>query len=114
MSFVSELMDIAIADTDVLLSLDEQGDDFSILRDVDFLLRAPNKDKAELVCGYINDYGYGNATLQEHDGNHSVAIVIHMPVTQHVLLSVSGFIATICQLYELEYDGWGCVPQRRE
>ena len=112
MSFISELMNIAAADTDVLRSLDEEGDDFSIPRDVDFLLRAADKDKAELVCGYVNDYSYGNAKVQETEDAYSVAVVIHMPVTQHVILSVSGFIATICQLYQLEYDGWGCVAQK--
>ena len=111
MSFVSELMNIAVADTDVLRSLDEQGDVFSVARDVNIFLRAPDRDKAELVCSYVNDYSYGVAEVQESDGAVSVAIVIHMPVTQPVLLSVSGFIATICQLYGLEYDGWGCLAQ---
>lgn len=111
MSFVAQLMDTAVADTDLLKSLDEKGDDFRIARDVDFLLRARDKAKAELVCNFINEYSYGNASVQEAGGAYCVTVVIHMPVTQHVVLSVSGFIATLCHLYELEYDGWGCIAQ---
>lgn len=112
MAFVNNLVDVAVSDTDVLRALDEQGDDFSIARDVDFFLRAPDKDKAELVCSFINDYSYGAATVQMSDGNHAVAVIIHMPVTQNVILSISGFMETICQIYGLDYDGWGCVAQR--
>jgi len=112
MSLVEELMDNAVADIDVLRSLDEQGDTFTIFRDVDFLLRAPSREKAELVAGFVNDYQYGIATPVEDAGNHSVQIIINMPVTQHVILTVSGFMNCIAALYGLEFDGWGCVAQR--
>ena len=40
MSVVEKLIDGAIADVDVLRSLDAQGDNFTIHREVDFLLRS--------------------------------------------------------------------------
>jgi hypothetical protein len=106
-------METAEADTDLLRTLDAQGDDFSIPRDVEFFLRAPSKEKAETVAGFINDYQYGVATPQMSDGDHSVLVVVHMPVQQHAILSVSGFMACVCELYGLDYDGWGCVTQVR-
>ncbi len=113
MSVVDMLMEAAKADTDVLRSLNSQGDDFASPRDVDFLLRAPSKEKAEIASGFINDFQFGTATLQEADGQYSVRVIIHMAMQQHVVLSVSGFMGCICALFGLEYDGWGCVAQVR-
>ena len=93
--------------------LDSQGDQFAIPRDVDFLLRAPSKEKAGIAAGFINDFRYGHATPQEQGGEHSVLVVINMPVEQHAILSVSGFMACVCELFGLDYDGWGCLPRVR-
>ena len=113
MSVVEKLMDGAAADIDVLRSLNEQGDNFTVFRDVDFLLRAPSLEKAELAAGFINDYQYGQATPIKDDGKetYSVKIVINMPVTQNVILSISGFMTCVAALYGLELDGWGCIAQ---
>lgn len=112
MSVIQKLMKGAMADVDVLRSLDEQGDDVTAPRDVDFLLRAPSRDKAELAADFINDYRYGIANVEENDeGSCSVQVIINMPVTQHVILSVSGFMACVAELFELEFDGWGCEIQ---
>ena len=70
MSVIEKLIDGAVADVDVLRSLDSHGDNFSKPRDVDFLLRSPSKDKAELVASFINDYQYGQATAEEQNGEH--------------------------------------------
>lgn len=111
MSVVTKLMDGAVADVDVLRSLDGQGDDFKIPRDVDFLLRAPNREKAELVARFINEHQYGIAQSLHDENGDRIAVVIHMPITQNVILSVSGFMTCIAALYGLEFDGWGCVAQ---
>lgn len=111
MSVVEMLMESAKADTDVLRSLDSQGDNFAVPRDVDFLLRAPSREKAEAALGFINDFQFGAAALQETDGQYSVQVIINMAVQQHAILSVSGFMGCICALFGLEYDGWGCVAQ---
>jgi hypothetical protein len=111
MSVAEKLIDGAIADVDVLRALKEQDDNFGLFRDVDFLLRAPSREKAELVVGFINDYQYGTATPVENDGSHSVRVIINMPVTQNVILSVSGFMTCIAALYGLDFDGLGCTAQ---
>lgn len=111
MSVLDTLMESAKADTDVLRALNAQGDGFSSPRDVDFLLRAPSKVNAEIASGFINDYQFGTATLQEQDGQHSIRVIINMAIQQHTIHSVSGFMGCICALFGLEYDGWGCVAQ---
>lgn len=113
MSVVEKLMDGAVADIDVLRSLDAQGDVFVISRDVDFLLRAPNREKAELVAQFINEYQYGAAIPLHDENGDSVQVVINMPITQNVILSVSGFMTCLAAIYDLEFDGWGCVAQSR-
>lgn len=111
MPLVDTLMETARADTDLLRKLDSQGDQFAVPRDVDFLLRAPSKEKAEIVSGFINDYQFGAASLQEQDGQYSVLVIINMAIQQQAILSVSGFMGCICALFGLDYDGWGCVAQ---
>lgn len=111
MSLVGELMDIAAADTDVLRSLDKNGDHFATFREVDFLLLASSREKADLIVGFINDHSYGKATSTEVEGTFRVLILIHMPVTQSVVLSISGFMACIAHLFGASYDGWGCAAQ---
>jgi hypothetical protein len=111
MSVVDTLMETAKADTDLLRTLDSQGDHFATPRDVDFLLRAPSKEKAEIVSGFINDHQFGTASLQEQDGQYCVLVIINMAIRQQAILSVSGFMGCICALFGLEYDGWGCVAQ---
>jgi hypothetical protein len=110
MSVVEALMDAAVADTDVLRSLDSNGDRFSVFRDVDFLLRAPTKEKADLVASFINDHSYGAARVQE---DLSVLVVIRMPVEQPIAMCVSGFFTCLSKIFGVDYDGWGCVAQRQ-
>ena len=111
MKVVEELMEVAARDTELLVSLDEKGDHFYLSRDVEFLLRAPDQERAELVASFVNDYRYGSASVQEHGGDYSVLIVVNMPVKQSEILSVSGFMVCLSHLYDMEYDGWGCVVQ---
>jgi hypothetical protein len=111
MSVLKKLVDGAIVDVGVLRSLDEQGDDFTKFRDVDFLLRCPTQEKAELVAAFINEYQFGQASVFEEDEKPCVQVIINMPVTRNVILSVSGFMACIATMYELDFDGWGCEVQ---
>ncbi|WP_407074281.1 ribonuclease E inhibitor RraB [Novilysobacter ciconiae] len=104
-------METAVADVELLRKLDTQGDRFSIPRNVDFLLRCPTTEKAEIVASFINECQYGVATAQDLETTPSVLVVVHMPIEQHVLHAVSGFMACVCELYGLDYDGWGCAVQ---
>lgn len=111
MAFVDTLMELAGADTDLLRRIDAQGDNFSISREVDFLLRAPSEEVATTAASFINDFSFGTASVQEQEGRYRVLVVVNTPITQNVILSLSGFMACISHLFGLDYDGWGCVVQ---
>lgn len=111
MAVLNLLIEAAVSDADLLRKLDAQGDRFSVPRDVEFLLRAPSADKATVVADFINDYQYGVATAQGLRDSPSVLVVVNMPIEQHAIQCVSGFMACVCELFGLDYDGWGCVVQ---
>ena len=113
MTIIDQLLDVAHADTQLLIKNDSLGDDLSITRDVDFLLLAPDEAKATIVRDFINDNQYGNAIVQQGDGDFSVLVVVHMAPQQHVLCAVSALMACISNLFGLEYDGWGCEIKPR-
>jgi len=108
-SIVDLLLDTSKADTDLLLQNDSHGDVLSTFRQVDFLLRAPTAEKASLVANFINDNRYGEASATSDEAGHRIAIMIDMPITQHVLCSVSGLMACISKIFDVQYDGWGSV-----
>lgn len=112
MSVVEDLMATAEADVDLLRSLDAKGDNFAVQRDVDFSFHAPTAEKAELIRDFINEYQYGVASVHEDDGVHRIQVVVNMPIQQHIIGAVSGFMVCVAHLYELEYLGWGCVVQK--
>ena len=111
MSTIQHLIDNATADIDLLTKNDAQGDVFARPRMVDFLLIAPDEEKANLVAGFVNDFGFGAASVDSQTGDHRILVQVEMPTTQHVLQSVSGFMQCLADLYGLQYDGWGCVLQ---
>jgi hypothetical protein len=112
MHIVDTLLRIAYEDTQLLLKNDELGDKLAVPRDVEFLLRANDPKKAEVVCSFINDNQYGRAELQSQEAEVNVLVMVHMPITQNLLCSVSALMACIAHLFSIEYDGWGSVVQR--
>jgi hypothetical protein len=111
MAIIDTLMQNAAADVELLRLLDSKGDRFSIAREVSFLLRCPTVDKANTAASFINECQYGVATTQDLEESPSVLVAVRMPLEQHAIHSVSGFMACICELFGLEYDGWECTVQ---
>ena len=111
MSVISKLMEASEADTDVLRRLNSDGDDFSKFREVDFTFKCESKDKANTVAGFLDDFQYGKASVIVEEEQYMVQLLIDMPVTQNILLCVSGFMTCIAELYNVEIDGWGCIAQ---
>lgn len=102
----------ALADNDVLRLSDRQGDVFNRPRDVDFLFKTPDRERAEDIAEYINGKNFGAAkTRVIEDGTYWVLVIIHMPITQHVLCCVSAFMLCLSRLFQVEYDGWGSTSQ---
>jgi len=111
-SVVEALLDNAYQDSQLLEVNDQKGDIFSTPRDVKFILYAKDKAKSELVSNFINDNCYGDASFSEHEGKFCIIVVVHMPINQNILNSISGLMTCIVSIYDLDYDGWGCELQR--
>ncbi len=119
MSVINKIMESAMSDVDVLRRLDADNDNFALFREVDFHFRCPDKAKAELVAEFLTDFQFGQAQVSKHEANENdpsaneageycVDLVISMPVTQNIISCVSGFMVCIAELYDIEFDGWGC------
>jgi regulator of RNase E activity RraB len=112
MSVVKLLMDTAVEDSRLVVKNLEIGDRPEIPRDVDFVLYAKDEEKAKLVASFVKDYRYGRPSVMrvEQRGEYSwrLLITIHSPVTENVVMTLSAFMVCLSQLYDLDYDGWGC------
>jgi hypothetical protein len=113
MPLIDTLLATAYQDTQLLIKNDGLGDDFSIPRDVDFVLLSQDKKKAEAVASFVTDNRYGVPRIEETEGTFRIIVVVNMPTTQGVLCSVSALMACLAALFSVQYDGWGCVIQRR-
>jgi len=111
MSIVDSLLDNAYEDTQLLISNDKNGDDFLKHRDVDFIMKTEEKEKAETVVDFISDNNYGQASFEKIENEYRILIIINMPTTQQVLTSISALMVCISSLFSVDYDGWGCVLQ---
>ena len=107
------LRENAIADNDLLITNDSKGDVFIKARDVDFAFKTADKEKAEGLSEFINGKNYGRSRVEHKDDDDLfwVFVVVHMPITQNVLCSISGFMVCLGRLFKVEYDGWGSVIQ---
>jgi hypothetical protein len=112
MSIFDVLHDNAVSDNDLLAKNDQRGDVFTRPRDVDFAFKTNDREHADALCEFINGKNFGKAQVSEgKDRTFWIVCVIHMPITQTLLCSVSGFMACLSQLFKVEYDGWGSVIQ---
>ena len=105
-TIVETLIEAATADTSLLLKNQELGDDATIARSVDFVFYGKTKKRVELVASFVTDFRYGVPQVKKSKGRYMLTVSIAMPTTQNVLCSVSGFMACLASIYELEYDGW--------
>jgi hypothetical protein len=107
------LIETAKADIDLLIQNDEFGDDFSVPRDVDFLIRAKTEEQANVIAGFIDDNRYGEVKVTSAEEGFNISVVIHMPIEQPIICSVSGLIACVSNLFGAEFDGWECAIQKK-
>lgn len=108
MTMFELLTQTAVADTDLLRKNDKMGDVFSTAPEVDFAFETTDRERADDFAEFVNDKNYGKARVSEitHD-NFRVAVLIKMPITQHLIGSVSGFMLCLSRLFKIEYLGWG-------
>jgi hypothetical protein len=88
------------------------GDLFDRSRDVDFAFKTPEAMRAEDLCKYLKGMNFGTPFVREgEDGVYWVITVIHMPINQPVICSVSAFMVCLSRLFGVDFDGWGSVVQ---
>jgi hypothetical protein len=112
MTLFELLTETAVSDTDLLRKNDERGDVFTMPREVDFAFETNEKERAEDFAEFVNGKNYGKADVSEIAPNQfRVLVPITMPVTQHLVCSVSGFMLCLSRLFQIDYQGWGSVIQ---
>ena len=110
---IDTLLDNAYQDTQVLLVNEKEGDQFAVARDVEFILRTDDRAKAETVRSFVADNRYADSVTIVPDGQHSeLRVTVHMPLRQPVLCSISALMASLAQIFDIEYDGWSSDIQR--
>lgn len=103
----------AVSDTDLLRQNDELGDTFTIAREVDFSFETDDRERADDLAKFVNGKSYGAAAVSElTDGRFRVLVLITMPITQHLIGCVSGFMLCLSRLFQIDYLGWGSVVQK--
>jgi regulator of RNase E activity RraB len=113
MSLVDSLLSTAQADTELLIQNDRLGDDFSIPRDVDFLIKTSDEETAKTIASFVADNQYGQTRVERIEDGFRVSVLVRMPITQPVICSVSALMVCLAHLFNADYDGWGCVIQNR-
>lgn len=96
----------------VLLNLDNEGDDSTMPRQVNFDFICQNEKKADAVASTLTDFQFDQTTVLKQDDRYSVEVVITMPATPDLMFCVSGFMACVAELHSIDFDGWGCFVQR--
>jgi hypothetical protein len=103
----------AVADTDLLRKNDKLGDIFTTAREIDFAFETDDRERADDFADFVNGKSYGKAAVRKiTDGHFQVLVLITMPITQHVIGCVSGFMLCLSRLFQIEYLGWGSVIQK--
>jgi len=113
MTLFDLLTQTAKADTDLLRQSDEAGDVFAAPREVDFAFESAERENAQDFAEFVNGKQYGVAKVTELEaGRFRILVLITMPITQHLICSVSGFMLCLSRIFLIEYQGWGSVLQK--
>ena len=106
------LTQTAVSDRDLLLKNDKAGDVFSKPREVDFAFETIERRRAEAFAEFVAGKNYGKAVVSEIEpGRIRIIVLITMPINQHIINSVSGFMLCLSRLFQIDYQGWGSVIQ---
>lgn len=113
MTLFDLLTKTAEADTELLRKNDTLGDVFATPRAVDFAFETVDQERANDFAEFVNGKQYGVARITEAEaGRFRIVVFINMPINQHLVCSVSGFMLCLSRLFQIDYQGWGSVVQR--
>jgi hypothetical protein len=112
MTMFELLHENALADTDPLRKNDELGDTLTIAREVDFAFETGDRQRADDFAEFVNGKSYGTAAVSKiTDGHFRVLVLITLPIPQHLIGCVSGFMLCLSRLFQIDYLGWGSAVQ---
>jgi hypothetical protein len=112
MTLFELLTETAIADTNLLRKSDELGDVFSTPREVDFAFESAEREDAKDFAEFVNGKQYGVAKVTQLEGGRfHIQVLVTMPITQHLMCSVSGFMLCLSRVFSIDYQGWGSKVQ---
>ena len=113
MTMFDRLYHNALGDEELLRKNDKLGDVFTTAREVDFAFETGDAQRADDFAEYVNGKNFGTAAVTKlEDGRFRVLVLITMPITQHVIGCVSGFMVCLSRLFQIDYLGWGSVVQK--
>jgi hypothetical protein len=114
MHIIDHLLWAAERDAEVFALLQAHRDDPSISRAIDFCLSAPDSNKAETVCSFINDNQYGKARVSLDGEKPQIIVVVHMPIVHEAIRALSATMVSISHIFSVDYVGWGCCAESGE
>lgn len=112
MTLFDLLTENAGSDTELLRSIDKLGDAFATPREVDFSFVTRKRGRAVDFAEFVNGKQYGVAKVTEFETDFQVLVLITMPITQHLICSVSGFMLCLSRVFQIDYQGWGSIVQK--
>jgi hypothetical protein len=113
-TIIDDLIATAVADVDLLRTMDAQGDTFSTARSVEFVFTTETESQARAVAGFLAENQYAVTRWESSQEGYFVEAAVFMPIEQNLLSSVSGFMQCVAKLFAVHYDGWGAIVQRQE
>ena len=117
MHLVEILLETAVADSHLLYHNREAGDQFWRSRDLEFIFYSPDKEQIETVASFVTDNRYGDPRIEDFEDdqgktNYRLIVVVNGPATDPVVHSISALMACVAAIFQIEYDGWGCMMQK--
>lgn len=106
MQLANILANTAQGDIELLNVIKSQGDNATIARELEFSLISKCKEDAENAASFIQKNHFGETKLFEVEGNHVLFVFVKMPLQMNAVLSVSGFMSCVSNIFNLQYDGW--------
>ncbi|HEY5712318.1 MAG TPA: ribonuclease E inhibitor RraB [Allosphingosinicella sp.] len=99
------------ADQDVLRSLRENGDNPVLARCIDVSFRA-SREALEKLVGCAGEYGLQVTQLVDLDRDESrLDTTIIQSTEDRAIRALTILALRIEAEHQVEYDGWGCVPE---
>jgi hypothetical protein len=100
---------------DVLRRMQENGDDFTILRKIDFTVVFPDQDSAEGFRARVRRLGFeGSVELTNcvPELPWDVVVVNHMLPSHRGITDFENQLETLALEFGGRNDGWGCIAQK--